>query len=185
MRPLVRLCEGSITRESSTGRAPGSPRTGVNQESRCRRPPNTTQVCRTVQPHPAGRIVPRSCKHDVGSPHAWCISAACMRTVSPAHAATSAAAKASPSAARPGHICRSFRAHMQSGSLPGTNRSAEQRALAVGQRPQGASSRPKTGAGGNVGELCAREAGPCRKRGSTDLGRAGGAGGESSDGNGC
>jgi hypothetical protein len=27
-------CEGSITRESSTGRAPGSPRTGVNQESK-------------------------------------------------------------------------------------------------------------------------------------------------------
>ncbi len=27
------MCEGSITRESSSGRAPGSPRTGVNQES--------------------------------------------------------------------------------------------------------------------------------------------------------
>jgi hypothetical protein len=29
----VCACEGSITRESATGRAPGSPRTGVNQES--------------------------------------------------------------------------------------------------------------------------------------------------------
>jgi hypothetical protein len=45
-------CEGSITRESAMGRAPGSPRTGSRIESTCRIGLVTKQVTNRAPPGP-------------------------------------------------------------------------------------------------------------------------------------